>query len=401
MKVIVVFGVFFFFSIAAVMAQPANRQVFWRDLQSRYEADSNRVVRVYLDKFGYFYPVNAIPIDKQLFLFPAREHNVNASTISSANLYAYFHANQTAQNALLNYYQVSQTGNFDRDYKKVEEQELRQISRQVHRLVENLQAKNIIFLVHGFNVTDPVSRYVFFEHSVSQKGYDTKIKPLYIEVYWDGLTSVSGTDLLAIWKHAQNNTRWVSLALRDLMRHLDDRLPFTIVTHSLGASVATGALFNTSSKWLADGNTHDVDSIASSIPAPVDVPIKLGMIVPAIPGGLTFVDFNHRSPDITTVANNIVGIAIGYNPKDYATSKAFFSTSFGATTLGCDHENELRNVSLALRGCGYSLAQVQQMIYPVQFTTPNIALGLQDHDFQKYMEDDVDFSLFLAKLFNE
>jgi hypothetical protein len=358
-------------------------------------------VRVYLDKFGYFYPATAIPIDKQLFLIPPQEHNVNALTIASANLYAYFHTNQGARNALFNYYHVSQTGHFDQDYKNVEEEELRQISRQVHRLVQNIQAKNIIFLVHGFNVTDPVSRYTFFERSVTQKGYDVKVKPLYIEVYWDGLTSVSGTDLLAIWKHAQNNTRWISLALRDLMRHLTDRLPFTVVTHSLGASVATGALFNTSSKWPVDGNTHEVDSIAASIPVPVDVPVKLGMIVPAIPGGLTFVDFNRRSPDVTAATNNITGVAIGYNRRDYATSKAFFSASFGATTLGCDHENELRNVMVALQGCGYTPTQIQQMVYPVEFTTPNVGFGLQDHDFQKYMEDDINFSLFLAKLFNE
>lgn len=404
MKTIIIFGICFFFSMADVEAQRADRQVFWRDLQAKYEADSNKVVRVYLDKFGYFYPASAVTIDKQQFLFPAQDSSdkekITSKTIASANLHAYFHNNQVAHDMLLKYYHVSPTGDYDKDYKKVEEQELRQISLRVHRLVKKLQAKNIVFLIHGFNVDDPVSRYTFFEQSVTDKGYDAKVKPLYIEIYWDGLT-VSGTDLLAIWKHAQNNTRWVSLAVRSLMHHLTDRLPFTVVTHSLGASVATGALFNTSTKWEIDGNTPEVDSIAASIPAPVDVPVRLGMIVPAIPGGNTFVDFNRRSPDIKAMANNITGIAIGYNPKDYATSKAFFSTKFGATTLGCDYKNELRSVMMALQYCGYSATQIQKMVYPVQFTTPNVGIGFQDHDFQKYMEDDIDFSLFLAKLFGE
>jgi hypothetical protein len=405
MKAIIIFGICCIFGIADVEAQRADRQVFWRDLQARYEADSNKVVRVYLDKFGYFYPATAVTIDKQLFLFPPKENKkspkVTSKTTASANLQAYFEKNQAAQDMLLNYYHVSRTGDYKQDYKKVEEQELRQISLRVHRLVQKLQAKNIIFLIHGFNVEDPVSRYGFFESSVTQKGYDTKVKPLYIEIYWDGLAS-GGADLLGIWKHAQNNTRWISLAVRSLMQHLTDRLPFTVVTHSLGASVATGALFNTSAKWEIDDNTPEVDSIAASTPAPVDVPIRLGMIAPAIPGGLTFVDFNHRSPDIAAAANNITGITIGYNPKDFATSKLFFSAKFGATTLGCNFENELRSVMVALQDCGYSPALIQKMVYPVQFTTPpKIGFKMQDHDFQKYMEDDIDFSLFLAKLFGE
>jgi hypothetical protein len=385
------------FTVLMGHAQKADRQVFWRELQNKYDSDSDRVVRVYLDKFGYFYPSPSVPIDKKLFLFPAAR--VNSRTINSGNLFAYFRKNLKDQAALMRYYNVQSSGNYEQDYKAVEEQELRKIDRQVHRLIQKSQAKNIIFLIHGFNVTDPVSRYAYFEQAVKTKNYESKLKPVYVEVFWDGLSSKGG-DLLKVWEHAQNNTRWISLALRDLMRHLSDRLPVTIVTHSLGASVATGALFNTSSKWRNDANTPQVDSIAAAIPAPVDVPVNLGMIVPAIPGGLTFVDFNKRSPGITAPVNNIRSIAIGYNPKDYATSKAFLSSKFGATTLGCNYDNELRRVTMALQGLGYEAGQISRMVHPIQFTTPVIALGLQDHDFQKYMEDDIDFSLFLDKLFN-
>jgi len=60
----------------------------------------------------------------------------------------------------------------------------------------------------------------------------------------------------------------------------------------------------------------------------------------------------------------------------------------------------VRNVLTSLNNCGYNATQIEQMVYSLPFTTPRVFFGLQDHEFLKYMQDDVDFSTFLAKLFN-
>ena len=65
--------------------------MFWQDVQHNYQQDTDRVVRVYLDKFGYFYPSPEVTIDKKEFLFPSYlKFKATAETEASANLYAYF-----------------------------------------------------------------------------------------------------------------------------------------------------------------------------------------------------------------------------------------------------------------------------------------------------------------------
>jgi hypothetical protein len=385
-----------FFCVSS-QAQFANRQVYWRSLQNQQSADTDKVVRVYLDKFGYLYPDVAVGIDEHNFIHPSRFST--AKTIGSANLYAYFERNKDDKNSLLNFYNVPQTDVFSKDYYAVQEKELQNVNRQVHKLVDKLHAKTIIFLIHGFNVNDPSDDYLYFENAVTTQGYDNTVKPVYIEIYWDGLSDKIATDILSVWPHAQNNTKWICLAVRDLMRHLTDRLDFVVVTHSLGASVGTGAIFNTSTKWKPSGDKAEVDSISASIPAPVDVTVRLGMIVPAIPGGSTFTDFNKRSPDISAVSNNIRRVVIGYNPWDYATSKLKFASIYGSTTLGCNFHRELDNVKDSLNKRGYSDDQQNLMIVPILFSTPQILGKYEDHAFKAYMNDTTNFGMFLKKLF--
>ncbi len=396
------------FLSAQTMAQSANRQVFWRNIQAKYAADTTKVVRVYLDKFGYFYPSTAVAIDQDNFYYPPStrtfKKRLSAKSIASANVYEYFHLHNDRQQALFNYYRVTASGNYLNDYRAVEEKELQNLNRQVHQLVTQFQAKTVVFLIHGFNVADPTDDYDLFIKSVGDNGYNEKVKPVYVEIYWDGLTAEKWYDYLAIWEHAQNNTRWISLSVRNLIQHLTDRLNFVIVTHSLGASVGTGALFNTSSKWKLSEDKAEVDSIAAAIPAPVDVPIRLGMIVPAIPGGATFVDFDKRSPDIIATRNNINRIIIGYNPLDYATKKVILSKYFGATTLGCDNgygtsRDELSRVAQAMAGCGYNDTSQQSLLFRIHFTSPPVFGKYEDHSFGAYMRDQDDFKTFLTRLF--
>ncbi len=387
-----------------VYAQDTRAQIWWRGVQLKNNNDTNRVVRVYLDKYGYFYPSVHVPMDSNGFYYPQSKND--ATDTVCGNLFRYFRFNKSKAKVLFNYYHISNSGDFTVDYYAVQEKILQNYNWQIHNLIKSKHAKNIVFLVHGFNETDPTSEYQYFENQVTSQGYDKKVKPVYVEIFWDGLTTSRGDKFLTVWKHAQNNTRYVCLALRDLMRHITDRKNFVIVTHSLGASVGTGALFNCTSKWRKSDEGYvdvELDSIMRTTPAPIDVKVRLGMIVPAIPGYTTFVDFNNRSPTIKPMQNNIERVIIGYNPQDYATSKWFLAAKLGATTLGCDYgypnsHDEISAVFRAMKSCGYPKGQ--NIVIPIHFTTPKKYVILQDHAFVAYMNDQAHFKIFLNDLFN-
>ncbi|TWJ04959.1 hypothetical protein JN11_00683 [Mucilaginibacter frigoritolerans] len=390
-------------SAVSVSAQRPDQQVFWRLVQVK-NAPNQKIVRVYLDKFGYFYPDIAVPIDQHAFWLPDG-HN-SATDTASGNLYHYFKLHPVATKAMLRFYKVNSVGKFNADYYHVQEQLLQKINRQLHGLISNSHAKTIVFLIHGFNETDPTAEYAFFENRVSALGYEKKARPVYIEIFWDGLST--GNDALSfpsVWKHAQNNTRYVGLSVRELMRHLSDRLNFVVVTHSLGASVGTGALFNCTSKWRKYSDPtidYELDSLSRTITTPNDVTVHLGMLAPAIPGYNTFIDFDNRSPNVIPSQNKISIVSVGYNPNDYATSKYVLAAVMGATTLGCDyhfprHPDELDQTRRSLSINGYP--HPEKLLLPIHFQTP-AKFGKQDHAFEAYMQDTLHFNMFLKALFN-
>jgi hypothetical protein len=376
-------------------AQPATNQICWRKVQLQNEQEHS-AVRVYLDKYGYFYPATSVPIDEQQLLNPYP--GASALDTASGNLYAFFKRHPANARQLFTAYGITPTQSFNADYYNTQEAYLCRVATAVHAQVAAKGAKTIVFLIHGFNETDPTAAFQYFEKAVTAGGYDTSAKPVYIEMFWDGLSTYDNIfKFPAVWKHAQGNTRYVSLSVRDLMWHITDRLNFVVVSHSLGGSIATGALFNCTSKWKRSRDTtidHELAGLMKTIPSSTDVHLRLGMIVPAIPGAATFADFNHRSPDISTPNNHIDKVVIGFNPKDYATRKYVLSATEGATTLGCNWHNEIDKVKNTLSGLGYP----GSLISKVQFTTPP-KYGLQDHDFKAYMNDAPDFKQFLDQLF--
>lgn len=82
----------------------AQKQIWFGDRNNSSSADNN-VIRVYTDKYGYFYPDADIAINKKKFINGNRCHSIRANE-NNANLLQYFTTNKNEINNLANYYKV-------------------------------------------------------------------------------------------------------------------------------------------------------------------------------------------------------------------------------------------------------------------------------------------------------
>ena len=140
------------------------------------------------------------------------------------------------------------------------------------------------------------------------------------------------------------------------------------------------------------------------------------MLAPAIPGALTFKDFNQRSPLVITnpAQNQIDRVVIGFNPWDYATTKDILrikslAPDFGSTTLGCNYydpverRTEIDSLFDTMKALGYNNELVHKIIRPIRFNTPERphSGGNHEHLMHFYMEDTAHIGPFLDELFGK
>jgi hypothetical protein len=386
-----------------------NNQTYFRKVQVKNQPNPQKdIIRIYIDKYGYFYPDIAVPINRHIFLRPT--DRVKDADTTGANLYYYFTSNPRPLDSLARFYRVPNTGKADKVYNAVEDKEVAAYAYKIHQMVVRLHADKYVVFVHGFNVEDATEDYDLLKKKIEEGHYNDRKHMVFIEVYWDGLKNLNNkvTSAIKIWEHAQNNSRYVGLALRKVLDNLKDPVPLVIITHSLGASVGTGALFNCTSKWGKMKNERDqleMDNLMK-MRTPTFPDIRLGMLAPAMPGVETFIDFNKRSPDIEAKDNRIYPVVIGYNPYDFAVSKWFLSAKMGATTLGCNYitkkQPEIDRVKQVLAdSLKYDTTYINKLIVPIQFKTKKKfpILHLEEHDLSYYLKDTVNIKKFMDDLF--
>ncbi|SDT19717.1 hypothetical protein SAMN05216490_2710 [Mucilaginibacter mallensis] len=386
-----------------------NNQTYFRKVQVKNQPNpTNDVIRIYIDKYGYFYPNIAVPINRSVFMHPY--NHVKDADTTGANLYYYFTTNTRPLDSLARFYKVNGSGIPDRIYNDVENKIVAAYADKIHQMVVRLHADRYVVFVHGFNVEDATEDYDLLKKKIEEGHYNDHKHMVFIEIYWDGLKNLNNkvTSAIKIWEHAQNNSRYVALALRKLLDNLQDPIPLVIITHSLGASVGTGALFNCTSKWAQMKNERDqlqLDNLMK-LRTPTFPDIHLGMLAPAMPGVETFIDFNKRSPDIEAKDNRIYPIVIGYNPYDFAVSKWFLSAQMGATTLGCNYitknQAEIDRVKKVLAdSLKYDTAYVSKLIVPIKFRTKQKfpIIHLEEHGLPYYLKDTVNIKKFMDDLF--
>jgi hypothetical protein len=332
------------------------------------ESDCVNRLKIFIDREGSIYPPSNLYSFRQgLFFNPPKDGNDNTSKLN-----VYFKNDLVGLTTVCKGLGV--TDNFD----AMQNYLLKSYAERINKEVK--EGKKIVFLIHGFNSPYEASlnSYDILKSKLSNRN-DIAI----VEVYWDGLTK----NALRIWSNAQVNSIYAGLAMRKLLTKVDSNAKIMLLTHSLGASVATQALFNVS-KWTNEFQKY-VDCLSNVIPTPPQKHIILSMFAPAIPGVNTFDDLNR------TVGNNtalcIKKIIVGYNQKDLALIKGIgIKENIGSTSLGCNSKDEIK--------------KMQEVILSI---TPNITCKSFDlskkpkpreHSIAEYVLAEL-FNSFLAEAF--
>lgn len=380
----------------------AQKQIWFGDRNNSSSADNN-VIRVYTDKYGYFYPDADIAINKKKFINGNRCHSIRANE-NNANLLQYFTTNKNEINNLANYYKVpvmeKDTILFDSIQKRITEK----IGEDIKNLKKENRTDELVIFIHGFNMEYPTPVYDRLRKYIESHKPDKK--RVFMEIYWDGLSG-NNFDAKRFWSFAQLNSSYVANAVRKIINVSGKDTKIRIITHSLGGSVGTGALFNTNSKWKNYEN-EDYYKERWQIATPTPKDIRIGMIAPAIPGANTFVDFNCRTErkkfkKIKPEDNNISRVIIGYKQNDAVLNKYVnISKKFGATTLGANtlvcrktEEREIDNVEKEMKELGYDDKNT-----PIRTVDFKDSAFEKEHGWYYYLQNEYALDKFLNQLFD-
>jgi len=288
------------------------------------EKDCINNLRIYIDREGNLYPpADLYQFDSDIFLNPSQNKKFNKQNTSKLD--TYFEKDETALAAVCDKLGIT------KDFAELQDYLFQAYANKINQ--EAKKGNRIIFLIHGYNnfQEESLSSFYLLKHKLSKYSAIS-----FVEVYWDGLAN--NTKSTKIWSSAQVNSSYVGLGVRKLLNKVNEDVEIVLLTHSLGASVATQALFNVD-KWPKKYQKK-LDTISNMIPTPPQKHITLCMIIPAIPGVNTFDDLNRTVENNTS--QHIKKIIVGYNRKDKALIKKIgLSRYFGATSLGCDGRGEV------------------------------------------------------------
>jgi hypothetical protein len=301
-------------------------------------SDESGIIKLYYDREGELYPpdVHVTPYYfylQQLKKSKTKQSNPEFATVESA---------LTRYDSLSKDFVRKQYHLEDKDsirlFRRLQNILQKNVILQMKKSMNEKKCKHLIFLIHGFN--DPAPDAYYFSLRSDINAY-TKEKPTYVEVYWDGLTSLGAHPALAgIWEYAQTNSAKVGLGIRKILNNIDTDTKITILTHSLGASVATHILFNPFTWPEKFQEKLEADYQSDKIPTPQQNDIRLGMLAPAIGGTDEFNFINNTVPTGTTTHLKI--LVVGYNHYDYAVTKGgLFPRWFGNTSFGADAKKEV------------------------------------------------------------
>ena len=304
------------------------------------------VVKLYFDREGKLYPPD-VRINPHYFYLEhlhkkslSRYRNPEYATLETA-LTKYDSISREAMRQQFNLTGVDSI----RLFLRLQEAVRKNIISEIEQKIKEKNSKDLIVLIHGFNDPIPDAAYYSLRKNIEKYLHYT---PVFIEVYWDGLTALGDNPLFSnIWGYAQSNSAKVGLGLRNILNKINPNIRLTLLTHSLGASVATHALFNPG-KWPKKFQEElEQEYHAENIPTPKQKDIRIAMLAPAIPGIKVFDHIDYTIPENTIPT--ITRVVIGYNHFDYAVTKGgFFASNFGSTALGANAKNEVNKTIIAI-----------------------------------------------------
>lgn len=353
--------------------------------QQRFVDSSRRdgVIRIMMDRFGTIYPGTEISdqIIKKHYSVLNQVYQFNSAVFERALQYNQLPAGSTPD--------------------QLQDKLIEKISTHINQAA---QGKKLVFLIHGFN------KHPFKPTNASayQENRDMREKILeryqsdsfqFVELYWDGLTWANTVGVLGpfvsmkIWDNAQAASANVGLEFRRILNKINAPNAY-VITHSLGASVATTALFNVdkynNSSFRQNymnkyGDTSKYRSPAGSF--------KIGLLAPAIPGRNTFDEFYNRTPATPSLSENL-SVLVGFNRNDRVLRKFKIAkpTRIGSTSLGCIME-EVDSTRTLVNVGGRNLFDM------VSFSYRENQKKQKAHAFHKYVLNEDAMNEFLKKLF--
>lgn len=227
--------VYLFLLLGIAFSGCRQKQVLLQQLQTAHYSFDDDLIRVYTDKRGSFYPAH------QFYIPSERYFSKKLNKEENGTLEAYFAIDTQQFKKAASHYQVE-----NNSFNALQEAVLKD---KVNEILKRWKAeKELVFLVHGFNDPNPSGEFYLMREKI--KKHFPKRQFVFVEIYWNGLTANNGDPkFAAIWSKAQVNSMYAALALRKILVQLPEDAKIRIITHSVGASVGTGALFNTYTKF--------------------------------------------------------------------------------------------------------------------------------------------------------
>lgn len=278
-------------------------------------------------------------IDKEGSLYP----NYFISNLSldscNASLIKWYGKHQTEFVAISKQYSCS-FGNFSIDNCSILNDSIISYIRQSINS-KKIECTSVSFLIHGYRkpfVKTNGDRTSPTDYHTLEQTLDKNIKTLYVEVYWDAMYSCCFSTntkenkiLYHLLEEAEKNALPVGHSLRKVLYNLSfDTI--NIVTHSLGARVATNALYN-------------LDNFHS--PTPSNKRVNICLIAPALSGEDSFKNYYNRQTDYNFKNIDNYKLAILYNENDFVLRKKvgwfgpgpykYVNTTLGCNTKDCAH----------------------------------------------------------------
>jgi hypothetical protein len=305
------------------------------------------IIKLYIDREGHLYPPEAHVTPHYFYLLHQKGAKKNQNNPEFATVQYAIRKNDSLTRSFIHQrYGMPGTDTSGRFFQNLQST-LRKISlEKINSSLKVSGNKELVVLIHGFNDPEPDSYYFSLRRSIN--AYLGKT-PTYIEVFWDGLNALGSNPAVAgIWQKARLNSAKVGLGLRNILKGLPTNVNLTVITHSLGASVATHFLFNPQVWPKKFQESLELEYMSSSIPTPACSSINVGMLAPAISGTTIFDDVLNTIPEKNK--STIKKLVIGYNHFDYAVTKGgLFPRWFGNTALGADNRAEVKKTFQVLQ----------------------------------------------------
>lgn len=208
-------------------------------------------------------------------------------------------------------------------------------------------SENQTWLIHGYRkelyepegIHDSTSLYdnrVVTQRINERLEVKKAVKPLYVEVYWDGkyMIYTGYRSIIRLGKlfrdHAVPNAQRCGYSLRKIFKGIDSD-NINLISHSTGTHIVTHLLFNVKSTYTVE--------------TPDNKSIKVALVASASSGVDLFQNYYRRNTSYAYQEHDNYTIINVFNRRDNVLRKGGMARRYGHTTLGCNFRGESEKLS--------------------------------------------------------